>query len=54
VSLLLASWPHDAYVVGYVLRSLTPPPSPYHVQRVAPACPFFVVMTMTPFDAFVP
>ena len=40
--------------VGYLLRSSTPPPSAYHVQRVSPACPFFVVMTMTPFAASVP
>src|SRR3954466_7765570 len=30
------------------------PASPYQVQRVGPARPFFVVMTMTPFAASVP
>ena len=30
------------------------PPSPNTVQRAAPARPFFVVMTMTPFAASVP
>ena len=37
-----------------MFRSSTAPASPYHVQRVAPAFPFFVVMTMTPFAASVP
>jgi hypothetical protein len=30
------------------------PASPYHVQRVGPARPFFVEITMTPFAASVP
>src|SRR5262245_7259411 len=46
--------PHSAYVAGYLFRSSTRPPSPNHVHRVAPARPFFVVMTITPLAACVP
>src|SRR5215475_9275296 len=49
-----ASCPHSAYALGYEFLSCTRPPSPYQVHFGAPARPFFVVTTMTPFAASVP
>src|SRR3954470_22149364 len=46
--------PMSAYELIYLVRSVMPPASAFHVQRVAPARPRFVVTTMTPFAASVP
>src|SRR3990172_6753383 len=46
--------PRSAYCAGYSLRSQIWPLSPNTVQRAAPAPPFFVVITITPFSPPVP
>jgi hypothetical protein len=50
----VASWPKFAYMSWYGTRSSTVRPSADHVQRVLPARPRLVVISTTPFAAFVP